>query len=315
MDNKDIKAMLFGYMIGDGWISKGKNSKGIMVYQSGFSGDICSLKIIKDDLIKCFGNIGKAKISSNQTFSPKYNISGTTNKFSCTQNVTKEFIKLGMPTGRRVEKEFLLPDWIVNGSYDIKKNFISGLYSAEGTTPQMQINDRTLKPLTLCLTKRIELKENLIEFMNQVIKIINDLGIDCSAKYVKTFTCAENIKCTISINNNVENIIKAINMLDLRYCERKMEEIIILKFYYKERQAMLDKLALAYEEAMMENSSPSKIARKYSITTRQVLKWKERRTGFRIPNTFPKYSDFAKMQRPLLSTINSVKQGKNSNEN
>lgn len=312
MKNKNLEAMLFGYMIGDGWLSITTREDGSTVYQSGFSGDESSLKNIKHDLMKCFGDIGKATIRTEETYSPKYEIRGTTSKFVCNVKVTKYFIDLGMPIGKRVEKEFSIPKWIINGSDDIKKNFISGFYSAEGSTPLMQSNDRTIRPLVIIFTKRYELKDNLILFANQLCKMLNDFGIETRTKYINTFTCAKSVRCEISIPNNVDNILKMFDILDLRYCIHKMEVVESMKSYYKERQAILDKLALAYDEAMLENSSPSKISKKYSITVRQVAKWKERRTGYRIPNTFPKYSDFIKMQRPILSTINSVKQGKNS---
>ena len=66
MTNKYLESMIFGMLLGDGWISERLNC--------GFSGDLDSLQVIKDDLINLYGGIGKANISSKETLSEKYNI-------------------------------------------------------------------------------------------------------------------------------------------------------------------------------------------------------------------------------------------------
>ena len=104
------EAMLFGYLLGDGWISTtpalNYDKQRDKYYsttrkQCGFSGDFESLEKIKIDLIELYGDIGKATIFTTDTSSPKYNINGVTNKFSCSTRIVDIFVGLGAPIGNK----------------------------------------------------------------------------------------------------------------------------------------------------------------------------------------------------------------------
>jgi intein/homing endonuclease len=284
------KAMLFGFMLGDGWISK-FGDKSVHL-QAGFSGDEKSLQYAKDDLIELFGCIGKARINTRQTESAAYGIKGTTSSFVINTAVTRSFIEMGMPTGRRTEINYLLPEWIINGDESVLRGFLSGLYAAEGFTPSMQKNDKTLKPMGFNITKRFSLADNFQEFLQQLSDILGRLGIEHSMSLRETYTCDRNIKATISFGNSSENILRTCHVLDIRYCLYKQHEVRHVKAYYELKQETIDKLKLAYDEALQYKLSAKEISHKYDITVRQVQCWRERKTGIRIPNAFPMYSQF-----------------------
>lgn len=291
MYNINKKAMLFGLMLGDGWISVINNEK-YHHHASGFSGDKESLEIVKTDLIELFGDIGKAKINTRKTYSPKYNINGITSSFAVNTKISKEFISLGMPIGKRTEQEFLLPEWITKGNKNIKISFLSGLYSAEGYTPAMQKNDKTLKPLGLNISKREIYSNNLYQFIEQITTICNELEIDYTVNFINTVTCDNNIKAIISFNNNLKNIINVLNLLDLRYCREKQKEFDTVKAYYNLKKETLKRLEKAYEEVLKQELTVKQISEKYNILIRQIYGWKKRKTGFRIPNDFLNYTKF-----------------------
>lgn len=121
----EIFAMFFGAMLGDGWISQNvrKVNDGKYAYthiQAGFSGDIEDLETLRNDVNSIIdSNKIVSKILSRKTYSKKYNIAGITNSISLPVSLAKILIQNGMPTGRRVQKEFLMPSWIINGT---KKN-------------------------------------------------------------------------------------------------------------------------------------------------------------------------------------------------
>lgn len=288
---EQIKAMLFGFMYGDGWISAHKNGNYIC-YMSGFSGDSESLEIVKQDLKEIYGHIGTAKINTRNTVSEKYNINGITSSFATTINIAKDFIKLGMPTGKKVETEFIIPDWIVNGDNNIKAAFISGLYAAEGYMPATQKNDKTLKVLGFNITKRKNLEDNFMIFLQQISQILNDIGISHQYKIIETETCDTNLKAIITFDNSLENILRVTSILDIRYNIPKQIEFRYVQKYYQNKQKVLTMLRLAKEEALQYNCSAQAIANKYGITRSQVEKWRNRKTDVRIPNSFPTYSAF-----------------------
>ena len=291
MSKKYIKAMLFGFMLGDGWVSQLRKGN-YKFLNAGFSGDTESLDLAKDDLRIIYGNIGKATTYIKNTSSPKYGIAGTTVSFVVNQMIGKSFVKLGMPIGKRTENEFLLPDWIINGDFDTKRAFLSGLYAAEGFTPLMQKNDKTLKPLGFTITKRLALKENFDQFLQQLSLILNDLKIGYALQITETYTCDRNLTARFDFNNNNENILHVVSILDIRYCQRKQLDFKLVKQYYELKSSVLKRLEEAYKIALLRISTAKQIAVEYNITQRQVEKWRERKTGIRIPNSFPTFTQF-----------------------
>lgn len=287
-----IKAKLFGMLLGDGWISVGQNQYGSTYYQCGFSGDPQALIRVQNDLITVFPKYQPTNIYQYNTESPKYGIKGTTTSFNCPVSIAKEFIALGMPTGKRVEKEFILPEWITNGSNEIKIAFLSGLYAAEGYTPAMQKNDKTLKVLGFTLTKRKALEDNLTQLINQLSFMLQDVGIKHSMKLKETRTCDDNIRVDFIINNSQENLYHFFNQMDLRYAQEKYERAQLLKQYYQYRQNILDRFKLGKQEAMKPNASLKEIAEKYNVSYRQVQHWRYDNRGVQVPKSTMTLTEF-----------------------
>lgn len=230
MNMKDLMAMLFGVTLGDGWID--------IHHSGGISGDVEGLTAILEDLQDMFDTYDDSKIVTRETYSPKYSINGTTSYITLHKDIVNEFLKLSMPVGKRVEQEWILPDWIVNGSYETKRDFMSGFYAAEGTKPILtklsgSRKDTYFKPLNFCQTKRIELQDNLRYVMNeQFASILDDLGIEYNIKYQYTHTCADNIRIRFDFKNNIKNTMHTVEILDMRYCPRKQRLFDACYAYY-----------------------------------------------------------------------------------
>jgi tRNA-splicing ligase RtcB len=291
MTNKYLEAMIFGMLLGDGWISERLNC--------GFSGDLDSLQVLKDDLINLYGDIGKANISSKETVSEKYNISGTTNSFVVNKKVTTKMLELGAPTGKRVEKSYNIPDWIMNSSLEIKKGFLSGYYAAEGYAPSMQKNGRTPKPLGFTVTKRKNNIEGYNKIKNDFIKLLLDLQIPFNIKEKETYTCDHNIRLDFIFLNNSEDYLKQLKILDMRYCNYKEVEMRELIKYFDHKDNVIKKLVEAYYRVIYENESATLIANEYNINRSQIYSWKKRKTGICVPKSFIKYEDFKKVHYKL----------------
>ena len=285
----DYKAMLFGFLFGDGWLSISKRN----LYNGGFSGDSASLEIAKNDLINIYGDIGLAKITTKETVSEKYGISGTTSSFVINKKVIDDFINLGAPIGKKVEQNYLLPEWVTSGDIDIKRYFISGLYAAEGYTPTMQHNGLTPKSIGFNLQKRIEFENSFRHFIDQLSQILNDLNINHSIEFTYVNTHHNNIKCAIIFYNNIDNMLNIFNMLYIRYNISKCTEFDAMKQYLLYKQECITNLQNAYIDVLKEPRIPRQIlCDKYKISNSQIDNWRRRKTGVRIPNNFVKYNQF-----------------------
>lgn len=281
MNEKEIKSELFGFMLGDGWISSTN-------YNCGFSGDEKSLEIVKNDLIKIYNDIGKATINTRDTYSEKYNIKGTTSSFVCTVNIAKDFISLGMPVGKRIEQSFEIPKWIMNGSKKIKSAFFSGLYAAEGYTPKFQKNDKTLKTIGFNISKRVTVEHKL---HTQLSQLLNDLNIKFTLKIEKVKTCEWNNKYRFEFSNSNENIHLITKILKPRYCIEKYDLFIRIHKYYDKKIKELKKLQIAYDYCLKNrNISAKQCAKKFNITQSQIENWRRRQTGVQLPKSFPRFS-------------------------
>lgn len=307
MYHKNIKAMLFGIALGDGWLSESYNNN-TKFYQLGFSGDAESLKLVKKDLILIYEDIGKAKINTKETISESYGIKGTTSMFCCNQKVANDFVKLHMPIGKRVENEWCIPNWIINGSKIVKSNFLSGWYAAEGYTPKMQKNDITLKPLGFKFHKRKNQEENRQLLVSQFSKILTDLDIEYDFHEKEIYTCDLNMVSEFTFKNNHNNLIKTLNILDLKYNIPKKTEIEFLREYYKLKQKCLNKNNEALKLLKESKMTNKQIADLYDISVATVRGWRRRGTKeAKIPNTFIKYTDFKKQYMSTSRVISSIK--------
>lgn len=281
MEEKILKAELFGFMLGDGWISSTN-------YNCGFSGDEKSLLLVQEDLLKIYTDIGKANINTRITESEKYSITGTTSSFICPVLIAKDFINMGMPTGKKVEQAFDIPKWILNGSKKIKAAFISGLYAAEGYTPVFQKNDKTLKTLGFNVSKREYIEHNL---HIQLSKILNDLGIQHTLKIERVKTCDWNNKYRFDFSNSNENIFLITKIIKPRYCIEKHELFIRIHKYYSMKIKEIKRLQKAYDYCLAHRDITAReCAKKFNITQSQVEKWRWRQTGVQLPKSFPSFS-------------------------
>lgn len=303
--NNYIKSMLFGFMLGDGWISEVQpKENGTIYFQPGFSGDIPSLTKVKQDLIHLYGEIGKATIRHLATSSPKYHIEGTTTQMTVNTAVANEFIKMGMPTGKRVEKDWSIPKWIVNGSKETKKAFLSGFYAAEGYTPAFQRNNKTLKTMGFNFHRRKEREENFHIVIEQFANILESLAIEFTIHYKEVFTKAENIVVEFRFKNSHENILHSLRTLDLRYAVDKQKEIDSVLSYYEYKDEKLKELQEAMTMAHEGKLKPSDIAKLYNISVNTVQGWKSKNKKVaKTPKTIITYEAFKQNLSPLRENV------------
>ncbi|ASI98747.1 RtcB family protein [Thermococcus celer] len=83
--------------------------------------------------------------------------------------------KLGMPRGRKTEKAYGVPGWIKDAPLWVKRNFLAGLFAADGSIAEFK--GTTPLPINLTQSKAKELEENLVEFMKEIGELLAEFGI------------------------------------------------------------------------------------------------------------------------------------------
>ena len=216
-----IESKIFGYVLGDGWID--------INGQMGASGDYASLYNLSEDAKLLYGENSAKQITKRHTFSEKYGISGVTAQMTFSSETTRHFVELGMPIGKRVQQEHSIPDWILNGSKDIKADFLSGYYAAEGYIPSMQRNLRTPKALTFCFYKSTDYEDNAKKLCLQFLDLIKDLGFGASSKKSYKTTNGPRVVYTITFSNEEKNFLEELKTMELSYCipkEKRRQQLI-----------------------------------------------------------------------------------------
>lgn len=182
---EEALARLVAYNMGDGTIcnryqtyrkESGEISKYYHNQASFYSNNEDDLRLIARDLVVS----GIRETKPNILFKK-----GTTTPFDSYQiHISRKqadaLIELGCPVGKKVEQGFPVPEWIVNGSDNIKAEFLAALWGAEGfkATQNNFRKCKTCKNLVLAMSKYHH--EDGVLFFSQLVKMLNDLGINSS---------------------------------------------------------------------------------------------------------------------------------------
>lgn len=86
---------------------------------------------------------------------------------------------IGAPKGEKVLKEFFVPSWIMNGSIEIKRNFLQAILDDELEGVLKDKNRKnTWKGLKLKMSKKIEYSESMKLFLEQIKLLLDEFGIE-----------------------------------------------------------------------------------------------------------------------------------------
>ncbi|MBU3904764.1 MAG: hypothetical protein KJ906_01280 [Nanoarchaeota archaeon] len=156
-------ARLVAHAMGDGHISKRAN-------QFQYSNTRKELvESVRKDVVKVFGknlNTGTEVITVTNKVKTMITFSNV---------IGKLLILCGAPDGKKTEKQYFIPDWILNGSNEIKSAFLQALFDDEGTVCYKHNNIR------ICFDKKTQIAENLNEFLEHTRKMLIGLGVSPDA--------------------------------------------------------------------------------------------------------------------------------------
>lgn len=266
--NKDeIIARLLGYNHGDGWLYKDT---------VGFSGDVLGLELIKEDINYLFPNKWLMTINSRKTSSPKYKIKGTTNSFVAGKELHDLIAYYGyIKSGCKVDNKTTVPEFIINGDTKVKSEYLAGLFGAEGTKPMFP-KDKGFLPKTITLSqhKSKECIDDLINYIDTLIKLLNDVGVTAYRNEPK-LSVSGTYKCILSVENNLENLIRFFEKVGYRYCNYKehLSHQTLQYLYYldnlrKERENLITKI-----KEYKKNHTYNEISEHFNITSSEAKEY------------------------------------------
>ena len=275
-----IKARIFGYILGDGWLQLNSPSVGF----SG-KGNTEDLNLIKKDL-ELLG-FSSGSIRSRKTTSSiktvdgsDVKVSGISSQFTASTHAYKLFSELGAPKGEKVKVSFQIPDWLSNASNQEKAEFLGALMGADGDLPKpVKKSPQSFYVPRLSFNKIMELEENALTYAEQLKKLFNDLGIPVKISKRKGNIRKDGFrtfKILITIFNGLDNLIKFLEVVGYRYCRRKEIEGNKILSYLKAKKFVIENRKQLQKEALRLHSQglgKVKISKILNVPVYQARNW------------------------------------------
>lgn len=166
-------ARIVGDVTGDGHLQLDK--RGIISFYSKYLEKIKNENNLFNQIFGLNGHIYKYDRSSGIVYGIMFT----------SKPVAIIFSALGAPTGNKTSQKFDVPTWIFNGSKEIKRAYLVGIFTSEGSIYNSKHDGW-----------RLEIEQYKIErlsiyakrYMNQVKEMVENFGIKCS----NVRTCRKN---------------------------------------------------------------------------------------------------------------------------
>lgn len=234
MDKDLATARIMGHLLGDGWLSQNGTRSGTV----GFSGKKEDLLKIKKDL--SYLGFSSSNIYERNTQSVINSIDNgmiqvcgkgyfMTSSTNCFHFLTKNY---SLPIGRRVLQEFLMPSFIMEGSLEIKAEFLGALMGSDGF--RIRIKNKNPDVVRLSFSKIEQLEDNAKQYCLQIIKLFNDFGINIKYNVrngnIRKTDGLKTKKYVFDISNKNDNFYRFISQIGFRYHQEK--EVLSKKAFY-----------------------------------------------------------------------------------
>ena len=278
-----ILARAFGYILGDGWIDVNRDS--------GAGGDYEGLARLQYDLkrLNYYSSIGEERELDSTINSISYGrltVHGTVYNIKFEKRFSELLVLLGHPIGRKTNQIYQIPDWIMNGNIDVKREFIAGYLGAESSNPGFRgDNDNKLKKSffvpRFSFSKRVDLIERGLEFADQFKKLLEDLSVHVSdistveGNIRKDGTITK--KIIVTVGNQVDNLRRYLDV-GCRYCNEKEKEGEIIRLFLKyvdecnqERLAMRDNVISLHNGGMKNERIISAVNNSRTSSQKDIL--------------------------------------------
>ena len=161
MANKTASlARLIGHTFADGHIHKNKQ---YFIY---VNSNLQMHKEVQRVVKELFGDVSLNKGTS---------ISGTP-RYQYSNRVGRYLASKGAPIGSKVLQKTKIPNWIRNGNPKIKSAFLGAIFDDEGYFR----DSSNCRQIVFKAAKSFELRENLEEYLLDIISLLNSLGVKTS---------------------------------------------------------------------------------------------------------------------------------------
>ncbi|KUH33885.1 hypothetical protein APY94_03915 [Thermococcus celericrescens] len=231
-----ILARILGYFIGDGSFNIYREKNGRERIITGFYGDEVGLEALRKD-IEFYFNVRASRVYKRirkenvktawgefETEGTEYSIKVTSKAFS------KLLIKLGAPVGKKTNVDFDVPEWIKKAPKWVKRNFLAGLFGADGSKPTLISDEYKYTPNSISLTavKTKELEESLVGFLNSIKELLAEFEVTSHVRKVKEYD--NRVMYRLVIYSNTREMYNFLSRIGYEYTAQKPYALIFAEY-------------------------------------------------------------------------------------
>lgn len=270
-DKLSILARIFGFLLADGSINiyeRNLNKFTSCSFDFGTENDV---KTFENDIELCGFNKCKYNLSSREF----NDVVHTT--YAVTHNgvLPALLIALGITYGKKTETERKpIPEWIINGTTLIKREFLSGFQGGDGCKIRWNKIDKGYNFICAETSQQIHPKfvNSLKIFMTQCISLFKEFGIEMSQVKNKLINSMR-MKVSYKILDKHTNLIKYFEMIGYRYGLTKNIESFKNIEYLKYKNSLFETHKLLVEKVRnlyKLNKTNTYISNELNLTVKYV---------------------------------------------
>ncbi|MBU2099972.1 RtcB family protein, partial [Candidatus Micrarchaeota archaeon] len=245
---------LSGFVFGDGVISLVNKKKGI----TSFYAKEEDLEAIKKDILS-LGFKAPTIYKRNRKHRIKTFYGESNFEFEETSLVKKStafaalLIALGVPFGKKTQKEYRVPKWIMKGETWQKRLFLASFFGAELSSPKT-LNKYNFYSPQLNMNKNEKLKENTIDFLNDIRLLLSEFDIKSSYPvevkgYQYNGKMGKTVGLRLKIAGKNTNLIKLYEKIGFEYNREKQKKACLAASYARLKEKITKERNDAREEA------------------------------------------------------------------
>ena len=224
-----VLARVFGFLLGDGHLAK----RGVRIW---FNSSREELEALAEDLKRL--GLKPSEIIERETSSEirGRSVKGRIYMLYVDSSAFHALMRFwGVEVGNKTVKGYVVPEWIKEGNLFVKREFLRGLFGADGTKPSGErFNFNGIK---LEMHASVESLKRTTEFFNEVAELLREFEIDSRIVVSPTGRKDRFVVCLV-VTPNDANYIRFLTRVGYAYakdsCARLVGEYLRIKLAYKE---------------------------------------------------------------------------------
>lgn len=207
-------------------------------------------------------------------------------------------LALGAPKGEKVYEDYRVPEWLKKMPRWIKRLYLAALFGAELNKPQT-INGYNFEAPQFTLTKKVELKESGVKFLEDIASMLKEFGVKVTG-INEVQEGNDRIRLRLQISAKPENLIKLWSRVGYEYNPERRRLALAAVVWLKLKMSVLaerkavEALAVTLRSQGLGKSELISLLSSEYVNERFVERslYEGRLGDPRVPFNFPKFEEW-----------------------